>query len=458
AGEAKTLPTDVREATDAEGCTPLHRAVTAGSLSTVNWLLDHGAHLQAVNAQGQTPLHLAAGINRVDIITLFLRREASLSAVDPQGDTALHMAAEAGANQAIVALLKAGATAGLKNKARQTARQLAESQNHTDTVKQLDQTVAELQAAEERELKSQGVLGIFLWKQQQMIRDLQAQNEMLQEQNQTLRNELTQLVRNEIKPMQDWRGGLFTPDREQMIIRLTDREKIALITEQREIKQKEEARQRAEAEARQRAEAEAKRKAEEEEKQRSLLLQNELIAACKQGDEKTVTALLKRGAKPDMPNAKGEQPLGAAVWGMCPDVVNALLKEAKGIAPMTWEECEKHNLEKYKEVFIIPKFDPQTFGEWNTLLQKMDPNPFIRAFHLKKADEQWHNDDTSSWDNLKRYVRGCVKHGVERGYDTCSVLMPWKLKRATEHAFVSYRSQIKQGVESAKRPTVGKNF
>ena len=77
-----------------------------------------------------------------------------------------------------------------------------------------------------------------------------------------------------------------------------------------------------------------------------------------------------QGAKPDIANAKGEQPLGAAVWGMCPDVVNALLKQAGGIAPMTWGECEQHNLKYYKEVFIVPKFDPQTFGEWNRLLLK----------------------------------------------------------------------------------------
>ncbi|MBS0351688.1 MAG: protein kinase, partial [Proteobacteria bacterium] len=55
-----------------------------------------------------------------------------------------------------------------------------------------------------------------------------------------------------------------------------------------------------------------------------LELQKQLIVACKRGDADTVTTLLTQGAKPDMPDAKGEQPLGAAVWGMCPDVVNAL--------------------------------------------------------------------------------------------------------------------------------------
>ena len=154
AGDAKTLPLNLREATDAEGCTPLHRAVTDGSLSTVTWLLEHGAHLQAVNAKGQTPLHLAAGANRVDFINLFLEREASLSTVDHQGNTALHTAAGAGANQVVVALLKAGAAPGLKNRARQTARQLTENQNHPDTARQLDQTLAELQTAEEKNSNS----------------------------------------------------------------------------------------------------------------------------------------------------------------------------------------------------------------------------------------------------------------------------------------------------------------
>ena len=116
-----------------------------------------------------------------------------------------------------------------------------------------------------------------------------------------------------------------------------------------------------------------------------LKLQDQLIAACKQGDEKAVKALLQQGAKPDMANAKGEQPLGAAIWGMCPGVVNALLTHAGGVAPMTWDECEKHNLKYYKEVFIIPKFDPQTFGEWNTLLQRMDSNRICKGISLKEG-------------------------------------------------------------------------
>ena len=59
---------------------------------------------------------------------------------------------------------------------------------------------------------------------------------------------------------------------------------------------------------------------------------------------------------------------------------------------MTWEECEKHNLKYYKEVFIVPKFALQTYAEWHELLLKMDSNPFIHTFHLKKVKEQTRHD------------------------------------------------------------------
>ncbi len=184
-----------------------------------------------------------------------------------------------------------------------------------------------------------------------------------------------------------------------------------------------------------------------------LKLQDQLIAACKQGDEKAVKALLQQDAKPDMANAKGEQPLGAAVWGMCPDVVNALLKQAGGIAPMTWGECEKHNLKYYKEVFIVSKFGPQLFGDWYKLLQKIEPNLFIRSCHLKKVDQQWHDNDSASWENLKRYVHSNCKWIVEYANDSIADSV-----RPTEEGYIGFRSQIKQSIESAKQPTVHLNF
>ena len=178
-----------------------------------------------------------------------------------------------------------------------------------------------------------------------------------------------------------------------------------------------------------------------------LELQDHLIAACKRGDEKAVNALFMRGAKPEMTNAKGEQPLGAAVWGMCPGVVNALLKQAGGIAPMSWEECEKHNRERYQEVFIVPKFNPKTYGEWYALLGKM--NPFITEYHLNEAYKQWDNRFTRDWGGLLSHV----KYNMEIPLTSIQLKFNSTPKR-TEKCYEGFRTQIKQGIEAAKQPTL----
>ena len=180
-----------------------------------------------------------------------------------------------------------------------------------------------------------------------------------------------------------------------------------------------------------------------------LKLQNELVTACEQGDLKAVQALFKTTffrkitAKPDVANTVGKQPLGAAVWGMNPDIVNELLKQVGGVAPMTWDECEKHNLKYYKEVFIVPKFELKTFGEWNELLKKIDLSPFVRAYHLKKVDEQFHADYMSTWEKYRTWVnhsRGAMMRNGGK-WQLCAI--------STETGYVGFRTQIKQGVEAA---------
>jgi Ankyrin repeats (many copies) len=179
-------------------------------------------------------------------------------------------------------------------------------------------------------------------------------------------------------------------------------------------------------------------------KLKELQLQDELITACEQGDVKAARALLKKGAKPDAANSAGKQPLGAAVWGMNPKVVDELLKQMGGVAPMTWEECEKHNMKQYEEVFIVPKFDPKTFGEWHDLLKKIDPNPFIRAYHLQKSHEQWHGGNRpTNWENLNTWAENAGRRtaGLDKGISSVIVA-------CTETGFVSYRTQIKQRIET----------
>ena len=466
-GEDKGLPTALLEKTDSRGETPLHRAAATGLTDNLIWLLDRGAQLQAVNADGQTALHLAAHANRIEMISLLLKRGTLLSQTDSEGNTALHTAADTGATEAVTLLLKAGIAASLKNKAGKTARQLAENKGDEDTVEQHDKTVAELQVAEEKELKGQGILGIFLLKQQQIIQDQQkqlesyrqeikAQQQKIEDLEQNFKKQISDLKNQEIKTQQQETRNLSTQISDLRDQKMKAQQEVIqnLGTQISDLKNKE-IKPLYEWRAGLLAEQAEKQRREKEEKERQLLLQNKLIALCKQGDDKAVKALLRQGAKPDMADAKGEQPLGAAVWGMCPDVVNALLEQTGGVAPITWAECEKHNLERYKKVFIVPIFNPQTFGEWQGLLLETDLNSFISAYHLKKVTEEGFVVGTILRSVSKKDAEGvnCVNMWGRSVVCVIAVLC-----RTTEAGYVGFRTQIKQGVETASRPTVGKTF
>lgn len=49
------------------GCTPLHRAASAGKVEVCRWLLEQGAKVDAKDRQGQTPLMMAAICNHEEV-------------------------------------------------------------------------------------------------------------------------------------------------------------------------------------------------------------------------------------------------------------------------------------------------------------------------------------------------------------------------------------------------------
>lgn len=57
---------------DADGNTPLHVAVRAGSLDAVHYLIEHGAIVDAVNDQGMRPLHLGVRAEKRDCCLVLL--------------------------------------------------------------------------------------------------------------------------------------------------------------------------------------------------------------------------------------------------------------------------------------------------------------------------------------------------------------------------------------------------
>ncbi len=173
--------------------------------------------------------------------------------------------------------------------------------------------------------------------------------------------------------------------------------------------------------------------------------------------------LLRKGAKPDLPSQTDELPLGAAVWGMNPAVVNALHQETGGML-MTWENIKNHNLKYYNEVYIIKKFDPPNNKEWRIMLKKIAPSPFIRMILLEKTLRFTRRGDIQSWNDIINpsesaslywstmwfAEQGCKARGVRGVIGT--------IMSETEKIYSDYREHIKVIIASASYQTVEKTY
>lgn len=382
--------------------------------------------------QGRTLLHLAAMSNRKELVLQLMKKDASLlRQPDAEGNTALHSAAAAGAAEVVIILLKEGIVENFRNKSGKTARELLLDSNQHDTVKRYDKVVGELYVAEEKALKGAGFLGMFLLKQQLIIRnqqqqldaypvEIKAQQQKIQALEQTLQQRILDFKTQEIEPLSTWKVNFFTQNLENKLIVM-------------------------------------RQKAEEEDK-----LRVKLVQACEQGDVKLVRQTMQEGAKPfysDL-DAKQKQPFSSAVWGMNPEVLNELINKAGGVAPMTWEECKKYNLDIYGETFIVDKFAPQTFQEWDTLLKKIAPSLFLCNYHLKMAHNVWHDSDTSSWENLCEFVKNSSQRErmeIEMFHEQILVEKDG-IRASTEKGYVEFRAHIQRKVEATSRRTLEKTL
>lgn len=109
------------EAEPKRGVSALHNAAAQGHQRVVEWLLAHGANLDAQDAWGMTPLLNAAYFGRTAIVKILVERGAKLQLVSKDGMSALDCAVYSG-NAEVLGLLLPHK---FSNEQRQAAAQLA---------------------------------------------------------------------------------------------------------------------------------------------------------------------------------------------------------------------------------------------------------------------------------------------------------------------------------------------
>ncbi len=176
-----------------------------------------------------------------------------------------------------------------------------------------------------------------------------------------------------------------------------------------------------------------------EDKKSAMTLQNELILACEQGNLSAVREAIQKGAKPFGPDATGKHPIGAAVWGMSPEILDYLLSQLKNEKIPTWADIEKHNRKYYQDkVWIISQFSPENFGDWQTLIEQMDKNVFLRDIHLQIYNQHYQKD--LDWPAFSEKIR-------QRSQ---TIVIPQEVKpfisRLDKH-YQDLKSKIKMSIE-----------
>ncbi len=142
----------------------LLRAAKNGNFKNAGLALSKGANVNITDEAGSTPLMLAAGLGHLETVQVLIGGGGDVNATDlpvghpccarramvmsrlwsfcwppASGNSALHRVAEDGEENVVQALLEAGVNAGAKNKAGETAHDLALAAAHKNVAKVLEE-------------------------------------------------------------------------------------------------------------------------------------------------------------------------------------------------------------------------------------------------------------------------------------------------------------------------------
>lgn len=140
--------TDLLQAQDIAGSTPLHEAVRYGMVDIAKLLLASGAKVDALDAVGKSPFLLIIPVaSQEAMYTALLSFNADVTQKDMYGDTVLHVATMAGVSPAVLQLLvKSGAPVNERNKKGVTPLSLAIEKKNIEHVVFYAQNGADINA------------------------------------------------------------------------------------------------------------------------------------------------------------------------------------------------------------------------------------------------------------------------------------------------------------------------
>ncbi|KAG8531939.1 uncharacterized protein KY384_003575 [Bacidia gigantensis] len=121
------------QARNTDGSTPLHFASWSGQHEVATTLIDAGAHVDAEDDEGETPLQQAAWRGHRLTSKAIIDAGADVDKKNAVGHTALHQAASSGEEFIVSMLLESGADPTQVDKYGQSARALAETNEHDNT-------------------------------------------------------------------------------------------------------------------------------------------------------------------------------------------------------------------------------------------------------------------------------------------------------------------------------------
>lgn len=181
------------------------------------------------------------------------------------------------------------------------------------------------------------------------------------------------------------------------------------------------------------------------------LLQKKLIAACENGNLNEAKKMLEQGAKPDLPDENGKNPIYSAAWGMNPELVAYLLEHlGKNVDAINWQKCSEHNNKHYGKLFLNLQFDPKSCRDWFDLITEIEHNQYLVNHHLNCLQSLSEAKNISS---LKRWLQ------IELSTEEENSIDGWFHVNGsgTDEGFAEAREQIKQYIESVEQQQKNEN-